>query len=128
MKRIFIPTIIILLLCINIFAADNECDYLAKAIASEMGGEPFVVRVMYGEMLLNRVAHENYPDTLPSVCFSLGIKTRGVNATQSDKRAAAAALCGFGFSCGALNVKKVNKNSTPLSNLYGVLLYGYYFY
>lgn len=128
MKHKFLFFTLLILLSIRASAADDKCTYLAKAIASEMGEEPFVVRVVFGEMLLNRLNDENFPDTLPAVCFSLGIHTRNANVTDSDMRAAAAAMSNMNFGGGALYVQKLDKKSTPLEATGGVRLYDWYFY
>lgn len=87
---------------------------LAGAIAAQMSGEPFVVRVAYGEMLLNSGEIENAAYRAPS---------------ESDMRAAAAAYCGFGFCGGAKNVAKWNRiENTPLEMRSGVRLYDWFFY
>lgn len=127
MKKAITVLIIAFALNISAFCASSKLEYLAKAISQEMGGEPFIVRVMYGEMLLNRLESEEYPDTLPAICFSMGINVRNAKPDASDMRAASAALCGLGFSCGALNVRKVEKRSIPQSRD-GILLYDWYFY
>lgn len=113
MKRIII-LLTVILFCISITALERE-DYvylLAECIAADMGGEPFVVRVAYGEMLLKR-----------------GEYGRRKKPRESDIRAAAAAYCNYGFSGGATNVVKWSKaENTPLGMRSGVRLYDWFFY
>lgn len=106
-------TIIITMLCLSASATDATRQDLAKAIAADMDGEPFVVRVAYGEMLLNR------QEPLPAA---------NAEPTDSDLRAAAAALANFNFGGGATHVIKLDKKSAPPENTSGVRLYDWYFY
>ena len=122
MKKILLVLIAVFALCINISAVDDTHDYLSKAIAGAVGDEPFIVRVHYGEMLLNRVESADYPDNLPSVCAELGININRKSPTDSDFRAAAAALADFDFCGGALNAKRRKAPENALR------LYDWYFY
>ncbi|MBQ8836357.1 MAG: hypothetical protein IJ002_02485 [Clostridia bacterium] len=115
MKQKLIFFTLLVLLSIRTFAADITCTDLAKAIAAEMGDEPFVVRVVYGEMLINRLSEEPLPKS-------------SATPTDSDMRAAAAALSGIDFSGGALNVQKLDKKSIPPVLSGGIRLYNWYFY
>lgn len=109
-------------------AAEAEQMYLAKAIASVMGKEPFVVKVAFGEVLLNRLADPRFPDTLPAVMQSLG-KRANAAPTEEDLRAASVVLCNYGFSGGALYVEKWRKRkNTPSAERRGARLYTWYFY
>lgn len=114
MKKVVI-ILIVILFAVSLNAAEENDPVLALAehIAGEMEGEPFVVRVAYGEMLLNR---GEFPQKrrIPS---------------ESDIRAAAAAYCNYGFSGGAVNVIKWKKaKNTPLEMRSGVRLYEWFFY
>ncbi len=114
MKK-YIILLVVLIFCITVVASSEEdrVYLLAEIIAGEMGDEPFVVRVIYGEMLLNSPM--------------MGGKRK--NPSQSDLRAAAAAYCQYGFSGGARNAVRWKKaESTPLEMRSGVRLYGWYFY
>ena len=122
MKKILLVLIAVFALCLSISAVDSTHDYLAKAIASSVGDEPFVVRVHYGEMLLNRVKSADYPDNLRSVCAELGINITRKTPTDSDFRAAAAALADLDFCGGALNAKRRKASENALR------LYDWYFY
>ena len=128
MKKLIFLLLLLSTFLIGTSAVDNTQIYLARAIASKMGDEPFVVRVHYGEMLLNRVENDEFPDALSDVCADLGINIYRTKPSGSDLRAAAAALSGMDFSGGALNVKKINKKSAPPESSSGVRLYDWYFY
>ncbi|MBQ5390125.1 MAG: hypothetical protein IIU58_04380 [Clostridia bacterium] len=126
-------------LCLLIFAvcvsftlcfscAGAQADALAEAIADCIGKEPFVVRVAFGELLLNRVDSVGFPDTVDEVALDFA-DGHIRDASESDRRAAAAALRRFGFAGGALYVKKwEDVENTPLVMRSGVRLYDWYFY
>ncbi len=124
MKTKIIFFIILAVFCINIFATESTHIYLARAIASAVGDEAFVVRVHYGEMLMNRVESEEYPNALADVVAQMGINISRKKPTDSDMRAAAAALADMDFCGGALNAKR----RTPPANTDFVRLYNWYFY
>ena len=114
MKRMIILCVAIVFF-INLYAADRQDHVylLAEKIAGEMGEEPFVVRVAYGEVLLRGNESTN----------------KRKKPSQSDIRAAAAAYCNYNFSCGAKNVTRWKKaESTPLEMRSGVRLYDWFFY
>ena len=128
MKRLFILTVLLVILCISISATD-ECTYLAKIAATAAPDAPFVVKVVFCEMLMNRVKHENFPNTLPAVCFSMGIRGKLKNPTADDIRAAALALHDFGFGGDTLYFEKCDKiKRTPPDKQSGMRLYDWYFY
>lgn len=47
----------------------EDLEWLAKVISAESKGEPLVGQIAVGNVVLNRVAHENYPDTIKDVIF-----------------------------------------------------------
>lgn len=47
----------------------EEYDLLARAVYSEARGEPFQGQVAIAAVILNRVEHENFPDTINDVIF-----------------------------------------------------------
>ncbi len=130
MRKTFLILGLILLLTVPVLAAEAEIAYLAEAISASFGNAPFVVRVAYGEMLLNRLDSDRFPDTLPAVLYSLyGDRIPRKAASGSDLRAAATAYRRFRFADGALYVKKWSEvENTPLMMRSGVRLYDYYFY
>ena len=114
MKRIIILCIVVIFF-INLcaIAEDNRVYLLAERIAGEMGEEPFIVRVAYGEVVIRGT---DAPE-------------KRKKPSQSDIRAAAAAYCNYNFSCGAKNVIRWKKaESTPLEMRSGVRLYDWFFY
>ena len=110
-------------------SADSEVEYLAEAIAA-LDAAPFVVRVAYGEMLLNRVDSALFPDTIPAVLYSLyGDRIPRKTPTPSDRRAAMTASRRLHFAEGALFMRKWKEvENTPLQMRSGVRLYEYFFY
>ena len=108
--------LILVLFCLSgvVSATEDEVYSLACIIAGEMGDEPFVVRVAYGEMLINSGSMVGKRRNTPN---------------RSDIRAAAASMCNCGFSGGATNVKLWKKvENTPLEMRSGVRLYDWFFY
>lgn len=129
MKRFCKTLFAVYFVCILCFAAAAaETDALAEAISDCMGKEPFVVRVAFGELLLNRLDNDAFPDTIAGVAsdFADGHIS---DVSESDYRAAASAERRFGFAGGALYVKKWKSvENTPLEMRSGVRLYDWYFY
>ena len=130
MRKTFVMILTVFLLFVYVHAAENEITYLAKAISASVGKEPFVVRVAFGEMLLNRLDSDRFPDALPAVLYSLyGGRIPLHQPSESDLRAAAAAYRRFGFSDGAVYAQKWSAvQNTPLVMRSGVRLYGWFFY
>ena len=102
MQKILLSVLLCAILCPAASAKDSVAS-LADAIAAEMGGEPYIVRVLYGEMLLNRLDRPEFGNTLAEVSDA---RIRAGRAEESDYRAAAAALRRFGFAGGALYVAR----------------------
>ena len=124
-RKMMLPLMLCICLCMAV-SAKESADALADAIAARMGEEPYVVRVLYGEMLLNRLDSPIFADTLDEVSDTVILPGR---ASDSDRRAAAAALRGYGFAGGALYVAKWSEiENTPLVMRSGVRLYNWYFY
>ena len=48
---------------------DKEYDLLARAVYSEARGEPFQGQIAIAAVILNRVGHDNFPDTINDVIF-----------------------------------------------------------
>ncbi len=51
------------------FYSEDEVWWLARIIEAEAGAEPFLGKIAVGEVVLNRVASEEFPDTIYSVIF-----------------------------------------------------------
>ena len=128
MKKIIILILILSIFCIRIFATD-ECTYLAKIAATYTDGEPFVVKVVFCEMILNRTKHNEFPNTMPAIAYSLGMRGALKKPSNDDKKAAELAMSGTDFGGGALYFEKWSKiKRTPPEKRGGVRLYEWYFY
>ena len=128
-KTFWILCAAVLLLAIPVLSSEAEAQYLAEAIAA-LGDEPYVVRVAYGELLLNRLDSDRFPDTLPAVLYSMygGRIPRG-KPTESDRRAAATAYRRLRFADGAFFMCKWSEaENTPLMMRSGVRFYDWFFY
>lgn len=86
----------------------NEVALLARIISAESRGEPYAGQVAVGAVILNRVAHPSFPNTLAGVIYQPGafscLDDGGVNAAVADSayRAARDAINGNDPSGGAL--------------------------
>lgn len=65
------------LAAMGIYGADdtgNSSDYnlLARIISAEARGEPYIGQVAVGAVVLNRVEHPSFPDTLSGVVYQQG--------------------------------------------------------
>ena len=86
----------------------NEVALLARIISAEARGEPYAGQVAVGAVILNRVAHPSFPNTLAGVIYQPGafscLDDGGVNAAVADSayRAARDAINGSDPSGGAI--------------------------
>ena len=86
----------------------NEVALLARIISAESRGEPYAGQVAVRAVILNRVAHPSFPNTLAGVIYQPGafscLDDGGVNAAVADSayRAARDAINGSDPSGGAL--------------------------
>lgn len=88
----------------------TSSDYylLARVISAEARGEPYVGQVAVGAVILNRVEHPSFPDTIPGVVYQPGAFTClddgqfNVAVADSAYRAAQDALNGWDPSNGAI--------------------------
>ncbi len=86
----------------------NEVALLARIISAEARGEPYSGQVAVGAVILNRVAHPSFPNTLAGVIYQPGafscLDDGGVNAAVADSayRAARDAINGNDPSGGAI--------------------------
>lgn len=53
----------------EVAVTEEEYDLLARAVYSEARGEPFQGQVAIAAVILNRVEHGNFPDTINAVIF-----------------------------------------------------------
>lgn len=94
-----------------------DVELLAKVISAEARGESYEGQVAVGAVILNRIAHPSFPDSLSGVIYQKGAFSC-VNdsnwyqpVAESSKRAARDALNGWDPSGGAIyyfNAKKTN--------------------
>lgn len=86
----------------------SDYNLLARVISAEARGESYEGQVAVGAVILNRVSHSSFPDTVAGVCYQNGAfscMTDGqINAKISDSayKAARAALNGWDPSGGAI--------------------------
>ena len=88
--------------------SSGDLDLLARLISAEARGEPYVGQVAVGAVVLNRIEHPSYPNTLSGVIFQPGAFSC-VDDGQFDQpvsesayRAAQDALAGSDPSGGAI--------------------------
>ena len=89
-------------------AADSEVALLAKVISAEARGEPYSGQVAVGAVVLNRVSHPSFPNTIAGVVYQPGAFTCMVDGqidqpvADSAVRAARDAINGADPSGGAI--------------------------
>lgn len=96
---------------------DADVELLAKVISAEARGESYEGQVAVGAVILNRVAHPDFPDSLSGVVYQKGAFSC-VNdsnwyapVAESSKRAARDALNGWDPSGGAVYYFNAAKTS-----------------
>lgn len=95
--------------------SEADLDLLARVVRAEAEGEPFDGQVAVAAVILNRVNHPEFPNTIPGVVYeplAFSVVANGtVNkpATSSAVQAAHAALNGLDPSGGALYFYNPNK-------------------
>ncbi len=110
---------------------ESEIALLARIISAESRGEPYEGQVAVGAVILNRIAHPSFPNTLSGVIYQPGAfscLTDGqvnVAVAESAKKAAQDAINGWDPSGGAIYyynpAKSTNKwiFSRPVINTIG---------
>jgi N-acetylmuramoyl-L-alanine amidase len=89
-------------------AQSNEVALLARVISAEARGEPYSGQVAVGAVILNRVEHPSFPNTIAGVVYQPGAFTCMVDGqidqpvAESSIRAAREALAGSDPSGGAI--------------------------
>ena len=87
---------------------NDDINLLARAIHAETKGEPYLGQVAVGAVMLNRVTHPSFPNTLAGViyqpCAFEPIKSGGINEAPNDSSydAARDALNGWDPTGGAI--------------------------
>ncbi len=89
-------------------ASNNDYNLLARLISAEARGEPYVGQVAVGAVVLNRVAHSSFPNSISGVIYQSGAFTclydGQFNKPVADSayKAAREALNGWDPSGGAI--------------------------
>ena len=96
---------------------NSDINLLARVISAEARGESYEGQVAVGAVILNRVAHPSFPDSLSGVVYQKGAFSC-VNdsnwyqpVAESSKRAARDALNGWDPSGGAIYYFNASKTS-----------------
>lgn len=93
---------------ISNYSYDNDAKLLARIINAEARGESYVGQVSVGAVVLNRVAHPSFPNTIAGVIFQEGAFTAIVDGQwdaemyESSYKAAQDALNGWDPTGGAI--------------------------
>lgn len=88
--------------------SESDFQLLARIISAEARGEPYEGQVAVGAVILNRIAHPSFPDTLSGVIYQplafSCVADGGINAAVSDSayKAAREAINGSDPSGGAI--------------------------
>ncbi|XOQ43137.1 MAG: Spore cortex-lytic enzyme [Clostridium sp.] len=88
--------------------SSNDVNLLARVISAESRGEPYEGQVAVGAVILNRIEHPSFPNTLAGVVYQPGafscMDDGGINAAVADSayKAARDAINGWDPSGGAL--------------------------
>ena len=111
--------------------SQSDIELLAKLIAAEARGESYVGQVAVGAVVLNRVAHASFPDSIAGVIYQKGAfscindSNWSVAATETSRRAARDCINGWDPSGGAVyyfNPRKTNDafmHSRPVITVIG---------
>lgn len=109
----------------------SDIELLAKLIAAEARGETYVGQVAVGAVVLNRVEHASFPDTIAGVIYQKGAfscindSNWAVAATATSRKAAQDCINGWDPSGGAVyyfNPRKTNDafmHSRPVITVIG---------
>jgi N-acetylmuramoyl-L-alanine amidase len=94
----------------DVYVSD-ELYWLSRIISAEAGGEPFLGQIAVGNVIINRMNHPSYPNTIYGVIFDRKYGTQFTPAangtvyrtpTESAVRAAKVCLEGYSVSDGIL--------------------------
>lgn len=111
--------------------SQSDINLLAKLIAAEARGESYTGQVAVGAVVLNRVEHSSFPDTIAGVIYQKGAfscvndSNWGVAANETSKKAARDCINGWDPSGGAIyyyNPKKTSNafmHSRPIITVIG---------
>lgn len=88
--------------------SESDVNLLASIISAEARGEPYEGQVAVGAVIMNRIAHPSFPNTLSGVIYQPGafscLDDGGINAPVADSayKAAREAINGSDPSGGAI--------------------------
>lgn len=88
--------------------SSNDVSLLARIVSAESRGEPYSGQVAVGAVILNRISHPSFPNTLAGVIYQPGafscVDDGGINADVADSayKAAREAINGNDPSGGAI--------------------------
>ena len=97
--------------------SQRDIDLLARIISAESRGEPYIGQVAVGAVIMNRVEHPSFPDTIAGVVYQPGAFTAVVDGqinqpvAESSVRAAQEVLNGSDPSGGAIYYYNPDKTS-----------------
>lgn len=97
--------------------SSSDVDLLARIISAEARGEPYTGQVAVGAVIMNRIAHPSFPNTLSGVIYQPGafscLNDGGVNAPVADSayRAARDCINGWDPSGGAIYYYNPDKST-----------------
>lgn len=118
----------------------SDLDLLARLITAEAQGEPYLAQVAVGAVVLNRVKHSDFPNTIAGVIYDTSygyyqftpVMNGYINrpATESAKRAAQDAINGWDPSNGAVyffesDVRNSWLQSKPVAAQIGAFTFTY---
>ena len=98
--------------------SSNDIYLIAKVIAAEARGEPYTGQVAVGAVILNRVEHPSFPDTVAGVVYQSGAFTCvtdsnwKIEPNSTAKKAARDAINGWDPSGGAIYYYNPAKTSS----------------
>lgn len=88
--------------------SENEISLLARIISAESRGEPYMGQVAVGAVILNRVEHPSFPDTIAGVVYQKGafscVDDGQINepVSETSRKAALDAMNGWDPTGGAI--------------------------
>lgn len=97
--------------------SDSDYQLLARIISAESRGEPYIGQVAVGAVIMNRVEHPSFPDTIAGVVYQKGAFTAITDGQineavyESSYRAAKEVLNGSDPSGGAIYYYNPDKTS-----------------
>lgn len=97
--------------------SESDIELLAKLIAAEARGESYIGQVAVGAVVLNRVSHPSFPDSVAGVIYQKGAfscindSNWSISATDTSRKAARDCINGWDPSGGAIYYFNPRKTS-----------------